>query len=234
VVKENLGISELGYYSLAYSFSAIFTQIIAAIAVVFFPLFKRINEKRATIILADIDFLISAVGVISLILYYPGYLLIKNIFPNFLESLGCILYIIPIVICQARISIVYNTIYKVLLMQKQMVVTVLIAVIFCLVATQVAFEIYPTKEAVMGMAYISYVIWITATLAILHKKKNIRSSILSIDIVVSMLFVMINLHFGFSWRAFIISIILILVALIININKLINCFRGVKIAMDSA
>ena len=98
VVDSQLGIVELGYYSLMFSVSALFTQLIYAVSTVLFPVFRRVKEDKAQYLLGQLDKLLINFSGIILVLYYPIRYLLEIIYPSYQPAMMPMVYLFPIII----------------------------------------------------------------------------------------------------------------------------------------
>ncbi|MGF7057751.1 lipopolysaccharide biosynthesis protein [Brassicibacter mesophilus] len=228
VVEKQLGIVELGYYSLMFSISALFTQLIYAFSTVFFPVFRRVKEIRAKYLLGRFDQLIINLSGIILIIYYPARYLLEIIFPQYHPAMNPMVFLFPIVICQSRMTLVYNTLYKVLRYEKQLLKNVLIALAFSTLVTIVFFNLNKDKESVAFATYLGFLFWNTIARYYYRKKENINNKWITPDIFLSFIYILANLIWGYTVTSFVIisvAVILVVASKIQETDEIIKEFR---------
>lgn len=231
VIESKLGVEELGYYSLMFSVSALFTQLIYAISTVFYPIFRRVSESKAKLLLDKFDKLIVNLGGSILILYYPARFFLELLFPKYHPAMECILFLFPIVICQGRMTIVYSTIFKVLRMERQLLKNVIFALVFCVVITLGLFYIYPNKETIALATYISFLFWSAITVWRYNKIGSKKIKVLSADAIISGIYIAINYAFGYSWKSFTVTFAVVFIYTVLKGKQIISIVKDFRAMM---
>lgn len=219
VVENQLGIIELGYYSFVFSITILFTQLIYAISTVLFPILRRIKEVLAKRILENLDQLLINLSGIILILYYPSRYLLEMFFPKYQPAMDLMLYLFPMIISQNRMMLVYNTLYKVLRFEKQLFKNVLIALSFSVIVTILFFWKSGTMESIALATYIGIFFWNFLSVNYYRKEEGLKRKWITSDTVISLIFISINLLFGFSLLSFTIILIISLVFSLFKYQK---------------
>lgn len=227
MVEGNLGVKELGYYSLMFSVSVLFTQMINAISSVTFPLFRRVRKKIASNLIKSIDQLIINSAGALLVLYYPARYFLTLILPRYEPAMDVLLYLFPIIICQSRMTLVYNTIYKVLRFEKQLLKNALISLVFGLLVTLLSFKLIPSKESIAFATYLTFLFWNIISIQYYRKKVGIKVKSITIDTILSFIYIGINLLFGFTLISFILAVIIVLIVTLLKINETTQIIKGV-------
>jgi O-antigen/teichoic acid export membrane protein len=231
IVEKNLGIIELGYYSLMFSVSALFTQLIYAFSTVFFPIFRRLKEERAKSLLEDLDQLIINLGGIILILYYPARYFLEIIFPQYNPSMNPMLFLFPIILCQSRMTLVYNTLYKVLRFEKQLFKNVFVALIMCVIITLLLFNINKSKESVAFATYLAFLFWNSNAVHYYRKKERLKMKWITSDTILSAIYIYSNYLLGYSFHSFLVTLTTVLIVMVFNYKKTIRIVRDFKLSM---
>ena len=228
IVDKKMGISELGYYSLMFSVAALFTQLISAISTVFFPLFRKTDSSITKSVLIKLDKVIIYFSVIVLIAYYPTRLILEFLLPKYNPAMNSLLYLFPLVILQARISIVYSTLYKVFRMEKQFLISIFLSLVFCIIITLTFFNFLPEKETVALSTYLSFIFWNCLIIYIYNKTMKTEISIISMDIILSLLYIATNIIFKFSLISFFTSLGILVIYLFFNHRNSVHLIREIK------
>ncbi len=200
-VQHYLGIGQLGYYSFVFTLTGLFTPMIQAVAIVLFPSIKQTDNARQSLsFLNDLDHFLSSVSCIFIMLYYPMRLILSKMYPSYLAAMDCMIMVLPIIILQSRIVLVYNTIYKVHRYEKQMVFNAVIAVLLCIVFSILAGWLYHSIESIAFVAYFSHVIWLFLS----NRKCKVEFKLKThyMDILYSGCFILINTIGGFNVKTF--------------------------------
>lgn len=225
VVENKLGIEELGYYSLMFSISALFTQLIYAVSTVLYPTLRRVDEVKAKYLLGNLDQLIINFGGIILILYYPARYLLQFLFPKYQPAMSCILFLFPIVICQSRMTLVYNTIYKVLRWEKQLLNNAFISLIFCVISTFMLFNLKSNKESVALAAYMSFFFWNMCAIYYYRKKEGLRQRLINSDVILCIIYIITNYLLGYSIISFTVTLLTVLLTLLVKNKQTIKIIK---------
>lgn len=224
-IQFNLGTLELGYYSFIFSISVLFTQIVYACSLVFFPMFRRLEVAATKTILRRIDEGLIIFSGIILLFYYPIGCFLNMFFPKYSEAMCYLAFLFPIIICQSRMSLVYGTLYKVFRFEKLMFFNVLISLIFSVLITILLYHITNAKEMIAFGTYLGYLFWVILSKYIYSRKENKKSFLLTEDIVLSGIYLIINFQFGFTLLSFFFMSIVVLASLALNINKIKSIFE---------
>jgi len=228
VVENKLGIEELGYYSVMFSISALFTQLIYAVSTVLYPTMRRVDEVKAKFLLMNLDQLIINFGSVILILYYPARYLLEFLFPKYRPAMDCVLYLFPIVICQTRMTLVYNTIYKVLRWEKQLLNNAIISLVVCVTITLILFKINPSKESVALATYSSFFFWNMFSMYYYRKKEGQKKWLIGSDMFLCIIYIIVNYLLGFSVLSCMITILTVLSILFIKNKQTIKIINQLK------
>lgn len=226
-VEYKFGIIELGYYSFVFSISVLFTQMIYACSLVFFPTFRRLNVTTAKEILAKIDYGIIVLSGIILLSYYPIRFCLEIFFPKYIQAMGYLLFLFPIIICQSRMSIVYGTIYKVFRLERLMVINVFLSLLFSVSITVFLYYMINIKEVIAFGTYLGYLFWVLCSEYFYAAKENLKFKILSLDVVLSAFYLLVNFTFGFTIISFSTMFLIVLIGMYLNKNKIIEIYTNI-------
>lgn len=218
-VGEKLGIIELGLYSFMFTISLVFTQTILAVSSVLFPILKRVAEEKARNLLEKADELIIDFSILILLLYYPVRFILEIIFLEYTSSMSLLIFLFPIIVSQTRMSLIFNTLYKIFRYEKQLMFNVLYSLIVCILLTITFFEIYNTKESIALATYLSFISWNMISIYFYNRLKNRKINIISNDVIFSVIFIVLNMIFGYNLYTFFTLFIVSISYLWIKKNK---------------
>lgn len=228
VIERQLGIVELGYYSLMFSVSALFTQLMYAISTVFFPVFRRVKEIKAKYLLGRFEQLIINLSGLILILYYPVRYFLEIVFPEYHPAMKPMLFLFPIIIFQSRKTLIYNTLYKVLRYEKRLLKNVLISLAFCALITIVFFSIKSSKESVAFATFLGFLFWIFIAKYHYQRKEGVRGKWVTPDVVLSFIYILSNIIWDYSIITLLITICSSLLIIVVKRKEIIDILKELK------
>jgi len=121
-IERNWDIITFGKVSFSLSISNLILTFIAAIGVVIFPIIKRTDSGKLPIVYNTIGTLLSGCMLVFLIAYYPIQRLLIIWLPHFYEAIQFFSILFPIIVFEARSSLLINTYLKALREEKAMLV----------------------------------------------------------------------------------------------------------------
>ena len=117
-------------YSFAYSIIGLFTTLVASISTVMFPVLKSLTAEQAVGRYETLSRVVIIIAAATLCAYYPISFIIKEMLPEYLQSVWYLKLIIPTLLLSTPISVVGFTFFKVLDQnQKYLNISLLIFVI---------------------------------------------------------------------------------------------------------
>lgn len=221
-----LGEEQLGYYSFVFSISALFLQFFNAVGTVFYPLFKNKNHTYTKSVMKNLDVLLTYMGLALLIMYYPMRLLLNVFFQQYKYSFDCLIVLIPMVIIQGKMGVIYNTMYKIWRMEKELLKNLFIGVVACLIITFVAICISKTIIAVAIATYVSLIFWNVITIVNFNNNQGEKWKYDIVEPLTFIIFLIINYFNGFTLRSFLISFIFIVIMMAIRLKHLIISIKA--------
>lgn len=193
-VQGSFGVREFGYYSLIFSMMSIISQIIAAVSIVFYPMLKKqsvINMKRNLIIS---DYIFEYLNILFPLSFYCIYILLYFYLPNYLPATNALIILLPTLFYQSKISVVYNTFFKVLRMETKILKNGVLSLVFCLIGTFLGFFLYPTVETIAFCTLFSFVFWEMCSRRSLSKMFNISTKLLSVGNIYFIIYIFMALY----------------------------------------
>lgn len=208
-IEKTMGVVELGNYSFVLSISGLFTQFFTAIATVFFPAMRQKAKSEYVSSMVKLDKLFTLLGGVCLLLYYPARLVLAEVFPKYVDALPCLLVLFPLVVLTGKMSVIYNTMYKVDKQEREIVYNLVVALIMCTVLTFIFSSIENTVYSVALATLVSYAIWCIVTVLRHNMKNHYGFGYGVVFLMETVVFVLANTIFGFTWVSFLISMVVI-------------------------
>lgn len=122
LVQFKWGDITFGKISFGFSLTNLFLTFITAISVVLFPSLKRIDEKKLPDMYVKIRKISTSVMFFALAFYYPVASFINAWIPKYSESIGYMLYLLPLVVFVTRTNLLTNNYLKIFRRERQMFV----------------------------------------------------------------------------------------------------------------
>jgi len=200
-VQSELGIREFGYYSLVFSMMSIVSQVISAISIVFYPLLKKksIETMKKNLVVSISIF--EYVSVLFPLSFYAIYVILFFYLPDYLPATSSLILLLPTLFYQSKISIIYNTFFKVLRMEKVILKNGLISLIFCVILTNLFFLFIPSVESIAIATLISFVFWESLSKKIIYKRFDISTTIISIEDIYFVIYIVLSLTLSIELSA---------------------------------
>lgn len=159
-VEHYLGKEQFGYYSFAFPMMAVVSQVIAAASLVLFPILKQAGKENIDKLLGLADKWSIPVFFAVMSVYIPASIVVEVFLPAYKPTLPCLLILLPMLFFQTKITMVYNTILKVLRKEKQMMYVSIFALVCCLASTACSVLFYvPSLKGIACATTFSYGVW---------------------------------------------------------------------------
>ena len=131
-IKDSWDIIEFGKISLILTFTNVFLKFATSIGQVLFPMlcnFKKEHSKKIYDLLINIiNLLITGL----FIFYYPAQKVLLLYLPNYSESIKYMSYLLPICLYETQVALVFNTYYKSLRKEKELMKINLFVFVLCI------------------------------------------------------------------------------------------------------
>lgn len=184
MVERSMNIDEFSLYSFANTATQLALTFINAISLVIYPMLKRMDKKEIPEFYNRINIMLCAIIFVSLLLYFPIYLIVLGFLPEYSPILEYLYILFPIIIANGKISIVINTYYKALREEKAMFKANLACVLFFVLLAMPIFYFYKSVKllsfctliAMLALCYVSE-IYLKTKMGI-HNFSNIVEEIL--------------------------------------------------------
>ena len=218
-IQNELGITELGYYSFVLSISGLFTIFFSAIATVLFPMLRQCTDNTYRKQISMMDNLLDIIGVLMLIIYYPASIIIDILYPQYEPAFKCLVVLFPLVLLQGRTSMIHFTVYKVERFERQYVYNLIVVMVLSGLMCFIGISKWPDIICIAIITYISYAIWVSINVFIYNKKSANQLGYHWGYILISVVYLIFNLSGIDKKIATVISIALLTISAIIYIIK---------------
>lgn len=120
-IKWNIEV--FGEISLALSISNMFMQFIEAIAIVLFPMLKRMDNRERIREYEMIRNLLMPILMVLMACYYPAKVLLKYWLPQYIESIHYLAILFPICLFEGKMTLLITTYLKTFRMEKKILLS---------------------------------------------------------------------------------------------------------------
>lgn len=227
-IQKGWSIETFGKISLTLSISNLLMIFIGAVSLVLFPALRRIDKDKTKIAYATIRDLLMPAVFIAMFLYFPIDYIIPNWLPEYKDALKYMAILFPMIVYQAKFEILSNTFFKVLRMEKQLLVVNICTLLFSLMLTFIS--VYFLHDLNITMCVIVVVMAIRSTIAELYMRSRLRihfSYEIIIESLLIILFILSTWYLG-TWYSLIIYIVAILIYLRIKSRAISTAIINLK------
>lgn len=158
IIEYTQAVEQYAYYSFGMTIINVIMVAVVAVSTVMYPTLGRIDQKLLPSYYKKLSAYITDFNVVSLLAYFPAYLLIGLLFPQYLAMLPYLSIFFVMLTWQAKTNIITNSYFRVLRMEGQMLlINVTGVVLFCFVALGfMLFKMNLVFNSVYGIAVITY------------------------------------------------------------------------------
>lgn len=195
------GIIDLAYYSFAFSSMSLIGQLIVAAAIVLFPVLMKSNDLEQIKFIEKGEALLNMCVPLMMMMYFPLKLFVALFLPNYSISLPVIVILLPVIIFQSKINIIYTNLYKVKRKEMQLMFIGGVSLLVCIILSVVLFKVFRSIESIAIATSLAFLFWYHF-LKIVYNKKLQNRLIIEVFLTV---FISINCVFG-GYLSFILSL----------------------------
>lgn len=227
-VQIGWDISTFGKVSLTLSISNMLMVFVNAVSLAIFPLLKRENKDNYVNIYNLTRTVLMPVIFIVLLSYYPLKLILGVWLPEYSESIRYMAIVFPMVVFEAKTSLLTNTYLKALRKEKLILRINILTVIFSVILTFIIINLI--HNLTLAMFLIVFLLALRSTLSELVLAKFLDVSIirqLILEILLVLLFIYANWNFSIS-VSFILYTISLVVYLYLNKSDIIMIKNKLK------
>ena len=166
---------QFAIYSFAYSLLTIITTIITSISTVLYPYLKTNLKMMQNNVFEKISLIVVVLSSLFTLCYYPLYLIIKNMLPDYILGCNVLLIMIPTISLSSIISIVCHNFYKTLNRSRQYFDFSVLALVISIIMNVLFYFLFKTMYAIAIASLITIFIWllIVDITLFLGKKRNV-------------------------------------------------------------
>ena len=117
-IELQWSVETFGKVSLSLSISNLLMLLINAVAVVLFPMLRRMNKKMLVPVYGQIRSVLMVPLFILMVFYYPAKVVLSWWLPNYAESLRYLALLFPMCVFESKMSMLVNTYLKTLRKEK--------------------------------------------------------------------------------------------------------------------
>lgn len=158
-IEWKSGMVNLAYFSFAFSSISIISQVIVAASLVVFPSLKQATTEGLSNFLKLGEDVTNLLIPIIMLCYYPINIAVKIIVPKYMLSMEFIPAILPVIIYQSKINILYSNTYKVMRIERKLLVKGLIGFASNLILVSTLYAITNSLMMAAVATSLSYIIW---------------------------------------------------------------------------
>jgi O-antigen/teichoic acid export membrane protein len=190
-IERAWDITSFGKVSLTLSVSGLMMIFINTLGIILFPLLRRTDENNLPNIYTMMRTLLMALLMGLLITYYPLKVILSAWLPQYAESLMYMALIFPMCVYEGKMTLLINTYYKTMRMEKLMLInngiTVILSIVFTFLTTLIM------QNLILSVMSILLLLAFRCSLAevILAKKLNISPyKDILLDMAMSSIFIL--------------------------------------------
>ena len=227
-IERTWDVSTFGKVALTISLSSIMMFFISAVGIVIFPILKRINKDKLSIIYKTMrdSLLVLLLGI--LIIYYPLKTFMVMWLPNYADSLIYLALVFPMFIYEGKMVLLINTYINTLRKENIMFKINIIMMIITIIITYINTQIFNNLD--LTVISIVILLIIRSVIAELYLAKALNIKVLKdiiLEILLTTIFIL-SAWFIDSYITIIIYIVFYIIYLLIKKKDLIITINNIK------
>ena len=227
-IERTWDVSTFGKVALTISLSSIMMFFISAVGIVIFPILKRINKDKLSIIYKTMrdSLLVLLLGI--LIIYYPLKAFMVMWLPNYADSLIYLALVFPMFIYEGKMVLLINTYINTLRKENIMFKINIIMMIITAIITYINTQIFNNLD--LTVLSIVILLIIRSVIAELYLAKALNIKVLKdiiLEILLTTIFIL-SAWFIDSYITIIIYIVFYIIYLLIKKKDLIITINNIK------
>lgn len=197
-VERRWDIATFSKVSVVLTVSNLIMAAINAVAVVIYPMLRRTNEERLPQFYRIIRVLLGTAAFFLLIFYYPVLQVLSAWLPQYAESLRYAAILFPICVYESKMSLLVNTYYKTLRLERLLMKCNMAALALSAVCTAVAtLVLNSVTAAILSILVVLIFRCILCELVLTRKIRIEVTKDIVIELVMTVAFIVCNWFFGF-------------------------------------
>lgn len=228
-ISQQWDVATFGKVSLTLNCSGFFMVFINALSIIFFPILKRMDEKKIKGLYIKIRNGLTSILLGCLIFYYPLNSILSWWLPKYQDSLIYMAILLPICLFESKVSLLTNTYLKALRKEKMMMKINIGVVIVSFILTYLSTFLLHNLDIAIISILLLFLIKSVCSELVLEKvlKIEIKKDILK-EIILVFLFVYINFMEFDILEKFLLYLIVYIIYFYTNKNIIINSFKSLK------
>lgn len=230
-IQSNWSVATFGKLSLTLNFSNFLMTFVSSISLVLYPMLRRIEPDKLKRIYDALLKSVDAVLLLSLILYYPIYLILPRWLPAYADSFKYMAMLFPMVVYNGKFNLLTMTFMKTYRFEKDLLSVNLITVFISFVIT--AITAYVIKDINLVVLSIIVILFLQNTIGelILSRRIGIKmSNNLILETCVVSTFIGANWYLS-NTLGFLLFILVYGLYLIISRNQIKSGLTDLKLLM---
>lgn len=196
-IEHHWDITIFSKVSVTITVSNLILTAINAVAVVIYPMLRRTNEERLPQFYRIIRVLLGIAAFFVLVFYYPVQRILSVWLPQYAESLRYAAILFPICVYESKMSMLVNTYYKTLRLERLLMKCNMAALALSVVLTLVSTLVLNSVTAAIISILIVLIIRCILSEMILSTKFPIKVvKDIIIELVMTLAFIICNWYFG--------------------------------------
>ncbi|WP_225986724.1 oligosaccharide flippase family protein [Bacillus cereus] len=159
IVDNFFGIEEFGMFSFANSMLSIAVQLVIAVSTVLYPLLRKMEKDNYEIVNNLLNSSVWIFGSIMLCAYFPIVFFLKNYLPKYVPILEYLYFLFPMMIYQCKNNIVITTFYKVLRLEKVMLINNVGGLLVNLLVTICSYYMFESILSIIVASVVCFAAW---------------------------------------------------------------------------
>lgn len=197
LIDAKFGIDSFSSYSFALHTLIIAAQFITAVSTVFYPIFKRCNQRELNRMYLSFDKVTTLASIVLLLSYYPASLIVRCFYIKYQAILDYLYIIYPLFIYQCKVNVLVTNMYKVHNQPIRLIVVNSIGIVINIVFIFTAYYVFGTVTSIALGTLIGYILWYYLLQINTYNKENwTLKPALFADLFIVAVFIMINYTIG--------------------------------------
>jgi len=199
-IESYWGIEVFGKVSLTLSISNLFMVFINAVAIIMFPMLRKISDERLPNLYRNIRTILMLPILFVLVFYYPLREILILWLPQYAEGLRYMALLIPIIVYESKMSLLVNTYLKSLRKEKQMLIINLLTVVISLIISNIT--VYWMNNLDLTIIAIVVILAFRSILAEIYISSVLKIEVLKdivLELIMSFLFILSSWFIG-GWQ----------------------------------
>lgn len=159
VVERSLDVYYFGLFSFAFAALSVIAMIIAALSTVLYPTLKTVHKSSYEFLNKDLKLLLSLVSCVALTAYFFVPMLVTSFFSEYSSILNYLFLLFPWVIYQSIGSILNDVFFRLLRMQKKILLHNVIGLAVILAVQFVALRLTGDLRIMLGVGLLVIMLW---------------------------------------------------------------------------